>query len=93
MFRVVDSHRFVLTEKNADCESSYLHTMVLNFQNIEFPITLKDVTKFEYFNDMSINVYGIQGQKPLNVLPIRLADDRRKKYVNLLYLQDPRITM
>jgi len=35
-------------ERNADHESSYPHyTMVLNLQNIEFPIMLKDVTKFE----------------------------------------------
>ncbi|KYN10054.1 hypothetical protein ALC57_17743, partial [Trachymyrmex cornetzi] len=50
-------------ERNADRESSYPHyTTVLNFQNIEFPITLKDVTKFERLNDVSINVYVIEGQ-------------------------------
>ena len=77
-------------ERNADRESSYPHyKIMLNFQNIEFS-TLKDVTKFERLNDVSINVYEIGEQKTLNVLPIRLADDRKKKHVNLLYLQDPR---
>ena len=48
-------------KRNADRESSYLHyTMVLNFQNIEFSITLKDITKFEHLNDVSINVYAIE---------------------------------
>jgi len=31
---------------------------------------LKDVTKFEYLNDVSINVYGIEEQKTLNVLSV-----------------------
>jgi len=44
-------------ERNADRESFYPHyTMVLNFQNIEIFITLKDVTKFERLNVVSINV-------------------------------------
>ncbi|XP_018316022.1 uncharacterized protein [Mycetomoellerius zeteki] len=78
-------------ERNADRESSYPHyTTVLNFQNIEFPITLKDITKFERLNDVSINVYIIEGQKTLNILPIQLADDKKEKHVNLLYLRDPR---
>ncbi|XP_018362816.1 PREDICTED: uncharacterized protein LOC108760996, partial [Trachymyrmex cornetzi] len=78
-------------KRNADRESSYPHyTTVLNFQNIEFPITLKDVTQFERLNDVSINVYVIEGQNTLNVLPIRLIDDKKEKHVDLLYLRDPR---
>jgi len=34
---------------------------------------------------MSINVYGIENKQ---VLPLRQADDKKKKHVNLLYLQD-----
>jgi len=54
-------------KRNTDRESSYSHyTMMLNFQNIEFPLMLKDVMKFERLNDMSFNVYDIEGQKTLN---------------------------
>ena len=54
------------SERNADRESSYPHyTMMLTLQNLEFRIMLKDVTKFEGLNDVSINVYGIEGQKTL----------------------------
>jgi len=35
--------------------------VALSFQNIEFSITLKDITKFERLNDVFINVYGIEG--------------------------------
>jgi len=75
-------------ERNLERESSYLHyTTVLNFQDIQFPMTLKDITKFERLNRVSVNVYTIEEQK---VLPIRLTDDKKEKHVNLLYVQDPR---
>jgi len=79
-------------ERNADREFSYPHyTTVLNLQDIEFPVTLKDITKFERLNNVSINVYSVVEQKKaLNVLPIRLTNDKREKHVNLLYTKDPR---
>ncbi|XP_011698277.1 PREDICTED: uncharacterized protein LOC105456152 [Wasmannia auropunctata] len=48
-------------ERNAERESSYPHyATVLEFAGIEFPMTLKDITKFERANDVSINVYCIE---------------------------------
>jgi len=44
------------TEKYTERESSYPHyTTVLNLTNIEFPMTLKDISKFERLNAVSIN--------------------------------------
>ena len=87
MLRVVGGHRSVPSRKKRG--SSYLHyTMVLNLQNIEFPITLKDITEFEHLDDMYIDVYAIEGQKTLNILPIRFANYKKEKHINLLYLQD-----
>ena len=69
-------------------ESSYPHyTTVLNLANIEFPITLKDIYKFERLNAVSINVYGIENKQ---VLPLRLTNEKKEKHVNMLYVQDPR---
>ena len=69
-------------------ESSYPHyTTVLNLAGIEFPITFKDIPKFERLNAVSINVYGIENKQ---VLPLRLTSDKKDKHVNLLYMQDPR---
>jgi len=66
--------------------SSYPHyTTVLTFD--EFPMTLKNIGKFERLNYVSINVYDIKEQK---ILPLRLTNNKRKKHVNLLYVQDPR---
>ncbi|XP_018374523.1 PREDICTED: uncharacterized protein LOC108768554 [Trachymyrmex cornetzi] len=75
-------------ERNADREYSYPHyTTVLNLTNIDFPMTLKNISKFERLNAVSINVYGIENKQ---ILPLRLTGDKKEKHVNLLYLQDSR---
>ncbi|KYN15057.1 hypothetical protein ALC57_12720 [Trachymyrmex cornetzi] len=75
-------------KSHVDRKSSYPHyTAVLNLTNIEFPMTLKDIPKFERLNAVSINVYGIENKQ---ILPLRLTGDNKEKHVNLLYLQDPR---
>jgi len=72
------------TEKYTERESSYPHyTTVLNLTNIEFLMTLKDISKFERLN--VINMYGIKNKQ---VVPLRLTDNKKEKHVNLLYLQD-----
>ena len=69
-------------EKYTERESSYPHyTTVLNLAGIEFPITFKDIPKFERLNAVSINVYGIENKQ---VLPLRLISDKKDKHVNLL---------
>jgi len=84
-------HRIVAALYSAERKlerKSYSHYMtVLNFDDIEFPMTLKNIGKFEHLNNMSINVYGIKEQK---ILPLQLANNKREKHVNLLYVQDPR---
>ncbi|KYQ58433.1 hypothetical protein ALC60_02578, partial [Trachymyrmex zeteki] len=75
------------TAKHTERKSSYPHyTTVLNLAGIEFPMNLKDIKKFERLNAMSINVYGIEDKQ---ILPLRLTGDKKKKHVNMLYLQDP----
>jgi len=45
-------------EKYTERESSYPHyTAVLNLADIEFPMTLKGISKFEWLNMVLINVY------------------------------------
>ncbi|XP_070172318.1 uncharacterized protein [Polyergus mexicanus] len=68
-------------------ESSYPHyTTVLNLQDIEFPMTLSQIKKFELHNNISINVYCIE--KENNIVPIRLSEQKKDRHVNLLYMQD-----
>jgi len=66
--------------------TSYPHyTTVLNLQGIEFPVTLKQIKKFENLNNISINVYGIENKQ---ILPIQLADKKRERHIHLLYTQE-----
>jgi len=76
---VVGGNRSV--ERHIDRELSYPHyTAVINLEGIEFPMRLKDISKFE----RDVNQYGIEyGQ----VLPL-LTDDKKEEYVNM---QDPHI--
>jgi len=53
-------------EQHVDRTISYPHyTSVLNLQDIQFPMTLIDITKFERLNKVSVNVYTIEEQKVL----------------------------
>ncbi|CAD6243198.1 GSCOCG00012650001-RA-CDS, partial [Cotesia congregata] len=46
--------------QNVSRVSSYPHySRVLNYHGIKFPMTLKDIPKFEKMNDLSINVYDM----------------------------------
>ena len=45
-------------QSHVNRKSSYRdYTTVLNFESIEFPVTLKQITKFELLNDISVNVF------------------------------------
>ncbi|EGI67314.1 hypothetical protein G5I_04097 [Acromyrmex echinatior] len=75
-----------LAEKYMDRESSYPHyTTVLNLANIESPVTLKDISKFERLNAVSTTCI-----KNKQVLSLRLINEKKEKHVNVLYVQDPR---
>ncbi|XP_011067903.1 PREDICTED: uncharacterized protein LOC105154238 [Acromyrmex echinatior] len=72
-------------ERYVNRELSYPHYIaVLNLTGIEFPMTLKDIPKFERLNAVSINVYSIENRQ---VFPLWLTNDKKEKHVNLLYLQ------
>lgn len=59
--------------------SSYPHyTKSFNFKEITFLVTLKDITTFERYNKISINVYSLEKQKPLAILPLWLTKNIKK---------------
>jgi hypothetical protein len=75
------------TESHAERSSRYPHySTVLNLQDIEFPVTVNQIKKFELTNNISINVYSIE--KENNIVPIRLSEEKKEKHVNLLHMQD-----
>ncbi|XP_011685688.1 PREDICTED: uncharacterized protein LOC105448679 [Wasmannia auropunctata] len=75
-------------KNHVDRESSYPHyKSVLNLKDIEFPMTLSQIKKFENLNAISINVYTIENVEQVSILPIRLANTKKEKHVNLLYVE------
>ena len=49
--------------KSIRSENHRIHIIrQLSFTGIEFPMTLKDISKFERLNVVSINVYGIENK-------------------------------
>lgn len=66
----------------------------LNFENIQFPITLNDISVFENQNpNISINVYIIQKEYDINseayknmLVPIRLTEEVKSKHIHLLLI-------
>ncbi|XP_072744044.1 uncharacterized protein [Anoplolepis gracilipes] len=63
-------------ERYTHRQSSYPHyTTVLNFQDIEFPVTLNQIKKFEIYNDISINVYSFENE---NIVPIHTLRSKRE---------------
>ncbi|KYN22204.1 hypothetical protein ALC57_05406 [Trachymyrmex cornetzi] len=84
------------SEKNKNRLSSYPHyKRVLNLTGIEFPVTLKQISKFELLNDISVNIFTERERSEKKddngmIVPLRLTKDKKDKHVNLLYLQDVR---
>nr|XP_012217214.1 PREDICTED: uncharacterized protein LOC105669052 [Linepithema humile] len=71
-------------EKHPERTIEYPHySTVLNLCGIEFPMTLPQITKFEKLNAISVNVFTTEDSK---IVPLRLADDKKEKHVNLLYV-------
>ena len=73
--------------------SSYPHySEVLDFTGMNFPVKLRDITKFEELNNISVNVYGLESSFESNKIkyevvgPLRYAKDKRPRHVNLLLI-------
>ncbi|XP_011859764.1 PREDICTED: uncharacterized protein LOC105557193 [Vollenhovia emeryi] len=78
-------------ERHVDRKSSYPHySDVLNLRDVPMPMTLSGIKKFKRLNSISINVYSIDEKNNCEraIVPLRVADEKKEKHVNLLYLQD-----
>lgn len=57
----------------------------LNFKNMEFPLKLRDVKKFEYQNkEISVNVFGFESN--VIVGPYYITKEEKSKHINLILL-------
>lgn len=70
--------------KNPLRVNSYPHfSTVLNYEGIKFPIDLKSISKFEYMNKLSINVYTMEKSE---ILPLTLTKTNFSTKINLLMI-------
>ena len=79
---------------NPDRTSSYPHySTVLNLDNLEIPMPIQKIPKFEKLNQISINVYALELNKTKNreffsVVPALLTKSKMTRHVNLLMIQN-----
>ena len=58
------------------------HERELNFDGISFPVSLKDITKFETQNGVSVNVFGYDPE--VWIYPLRITKMKADRHVDLL---------
>ena len=55
----------------------------LNMNGITYPLAIKDVSKFEKQNDISVNVFGYED----GYYPLYISRNQKEKHVNLLLIE------
>ncbi|XP_043477531.1 uncharacterized protein LOC122508319 [Leptopilina heterotoma] len=77
-------------DKHAERVSKYRpYEDTLNFSGIEFPVSLKDIFKFESLNNISVNVYGlVKKSEKFTVSPLHLSSQKKVNHINLLRIED-----
>lgn len=79
------------TNIHSDRTQSYPHyTDVLNIENIDFPMKISNVPRFENKNNISVNIFELEMDVKSNfsVVPCYLAKHKLEKHVNLLIIQN-----
>nr|CAH7717033.1 unnamed protein product [Callosobruchus chinensis] len=81
-------------DKNSQRTSVYPHySVVLNRENLDSPMSLQKISKFEKINNISVNVYSLElikiDERSLyNVVPAKLTKNKLHRHVNLLLVQN-----
>ncbi|XP_044764456.1 uncharacterized protein LOC123321018 [Coccinella septempunctata] len=78
-------------EKNCDRVKSYPYFKnVLSCQDIKFPMSIRDIHKFEKLNNLSVNIFSLQLNKnKFEVVPTRISTQINfDRHFNLLLIQD-----
>ena len=63
----------------------YRHEHKLNMRGIQYPVQLKDVTRFENQNNISVSVFGYEKGKE-GFFPLRITEKKKVHHVNLLLI-------
>ena len=74
------------TERNTERIGKYVeYANELTFEDITFPVKIKDIYRFEIQNKISVNVLGFEKG---NLYPVHVTKERFDRHVDLLLLSD-----
>ena len=71
--------RSTKNKKKSDKE----YAQKLNYENIEFPVAVKQFNKIEVQNNININVFGYENKQPF---PIYISKEKIENEMNLLLI-------
>jgi len=77
----------LLSKYTRDCRitsKTLQHRNKFDFTGISFPTPIKQISKFEKNNCVSINVYGLDEKN--TVFPLRVAEEEKPNHFDLLYI-------
>ncbi|XP_011643986.1 uncharacterized protein LOC105431471 [Pogonomyrmex barbatus] len=84
-----------LVDLHSDRPSSYPHySLMLNFDGIDFPMTLRNIARLECLNDVSINVFAIREKRKRNgiiIVPLLLTGNKKSTHMSTLFLLEREI--
>lgn len=81
-------------DRNSNRVSSYpMYKDVLKTEGINTPVKIQDIKRFEKLNKISINVYGISGNRLKTIQPMYISQqvvnkDNTTNHINLLYFEN-----
>ncbi|CAH1107892.1 unnamed protein product [Psylliodes chrysocephalus] len=85
LWAVVAAKEPAAISKNVVRTSSYRHfSKVLKYDNINFPMDIKDIPKFENLNKLAINVFSVSKKK--EILPLVVSKTNFHPRINLLMI-------
>ena len=73
-------------KQNAERISKYKeHVDKVKYDNINFPVKLKDISKIENMNDIKFNVFGVDDKQ--SIYPLFISNKMCDKTCNLLLIE------
>ena len=66
-------------------DNKYIQEKIVNYDEIQFPVTTKQYNKIEKQNDIRINVFGYENKQ---FFPIYISSERYEKHMELLLITE-----
>ena len=65
------------------------HASKLNFNGIKFPVSVNQIPKFKYQNDISITVFGLSKKEDqFRVFPYQATKQKKQEHIQMLLVEN-----